>query len=153
MLSCNRLHHSSPSATLHCGVREKLLRGEWPANRPVGYIYDHEKRNIVPDPKQAKIVQTVFEEFSAGNRSLLWVADRLAEFGILSQNGKPWSKALAHNFLTNRLYMGVMVWNGESFEGKFKPLITHELFTESRRGFSKSEQTEKEHEKAITLLF
>ena len=120
------IHHKRDVAR---GVREKLLRGEWPANRPVGYVYDHDRHNIVPDPKRAKIVQTIFEEFSAGTHGLLWVSDRLAEFGIVSQGGKPWSKALAHNFLTNRLYMGVMVWNGEAFEGKFKPLISHELFT------------------------
>src|SRR5438477_9937903 len=35
------------------GQREKLRRGEWPGAKPVGYIYDHRLRNIVPDPKKA----------------------------------------------------------------------------------------------------
>ena len=147
------IHHKRDVAR---GVREKLLRGEWPANRPIGYIYDHNRHNIVPHPKEAKIVQTVFEEYGTGTHGLLWVSERLAEFGIVSRNGSPWSKALAYNFLTNKLYMGVMVWNGEAFEGKFKPLVTHELFTKVGKVLkirSKPRKTRKGHHFAFRGLF
>ena len=110
------------------GRDEKLLRGEWPGARPIGFIYDHDKRNIVPDPKRAKYVQTIFEEVAAGTRGLVWVSDRLASFGIKNRSGKQWSKSQCHSFLTNRLYMGIMDWNGETYEGKFKPIVTPELF-------------------------
>ncbi len=110
------------------GVREKLLSGGWPGQRPLGYVYDHAHRNIVPDPEKAHIVSTVFEEFAQGDRSLLSTSDRLASFGVLTPSGKQWTKSKVHDLLTNRLYMGVMVWNGETFEGKFKPLVTPELF-------------------------
>src|SRR6266478_1116287 len=39
------------------GNQEKLRRGEWPGSKPLGYVYDSRLRNIVPDPKRAKIVQ------------------------------------------------------------------------------------------------
>ena len=110
------------------GVEEKLLRGEWPGQKPIGYIYDHDLRNIVPDPKRAKIVSTIFEEVSGGRHGLLWVSDRLAEFGVVNKSGKQWSKSQIHGFLTNRLYMGVMVWKGKTFEGKYKPIVSTELF-------------------------
>jgi site-specific DNA recombinase len=111
------------------GVEEKLLRGEWPgASKPVGYIYDHNLRNIVPDPKRAKIVATIFEEVSSGRHGLLWVSDRLAAFGIVNQSGKQWSKSQIYGFLTNRLYMGIMAWKDKVFEGKYKPIVSAELF-------------------------
>jgi site-specific DNA recombinase len=119
------IHHRRDVAR---GVREKLRRGEWPGPRAVGYIYDHDRRNIVPDPKRAQIVETVFQEVNAGRRGLMWVSDRLAQFGIRNQSGQQWSKSQVHKFLTNRIYTGVMVWNGEVYEGKYKPLIPIELF-------------------------
>jgi DNA invertase Pin-like site-specific DNA recombinase len=119
------IHHKRDVAR---GVREKLLRGEWPGQKPVGYIYDHRLRNIVPDKKRAKIVETIFQEVSGGRYSLLAVSDRLAQFGIRNKSGKQWSKSQIHGFLTNRLYTGVMVWSGETFEGKYKPIVSPELF-------------------------
>jgi hypothetical protein len=111
------------------GVDEKLRRGEWPgANRPLGYLYDHRLRNIVPDPKTAKIVQAVFAEHSKGNFSLLAASEFLFSHGVKSRTGRPWSACAVHHFLTNRIYTGIMTWNGEVFEGKFKPLISPELF-------------------------
>jgi site-specific DNA recombinase len=115
------------------GVEEKLLRGEWPGQRPMGYVYDHSLRNIVPDPKRAKIVRTIFEEICDGRRGLAWVSDRLAQFGVLTRNGKQCSDSHAHGFLTNRLYAGVMVWGGRVFEGKYKPIISQELFNKVQR--------------------
>ena len=138
------------------GVREKLLKGGWPGNAPIGYLQDKNIRNIVPDPKRAKIVQTIFEEFSTGTHSLLWVADRLAGFGIVSKGGKPWSKSLAHGFLTNPLYMGIMVWSGETFEGKFKPLVSPELFAKVGAALkvrSKPRKTRKGHNFPFCGLF
>jgi hypothetical protein len=119
------IHHKRNVAR---GIEEKLLRGEWPGQKPVGYIYDHELRNIVPDPKRAKIVLTIFEEVSGGRHGLLRVSDRLAEFGVVNKSGQKWSKSQIHGFLTNRLYMGVMVWKDEVFEGKYKPIVSAELF-------------------------
>ena len=110
------------------GVEEKLLRGEWPGAKPLGYIYDHDKRNIVPDKKRAKVVETIYQEVSNGRCGLVAVSDRLAFFGVRNRSGKQWSKSQVHSFLTNRLYMGIMVWSGETFEGKYKPLVSPELF-------------------------
>ena len=112
------------------GVREKLLRGEWPGAKPIGYIYDHglRRNDIVPDKKRAKIVETIFQEVSSGRHGLLAVSDRLAQFEIWNKSGKQWSKSQIHGFLTNRLYTGIMVWSGETFEGKYKPLVSPELF-------------------------
>ena len=120
------IHHKRDVAR---GIREKLLRGEWPGGkRAVGYVYDRDRRNLVPDPKRAKIVQTIFLEFSTGRYGLLWASDRLAQFGILNESGKQWSKSQVHGLVTNRIYIGVMEWGGETFEGKYKPIITPELF-------------------------
>jgi len=52
------------------GNRAKLRRGEWPGQKPFGYVYDHRLRNIVPEPKEAKIVKKIYEEFATGRHTL-----------------------------------------------------------------------------------
>ncbi|MDE3066402.1 MAG: recombinase family protein, partial [Verrucomicrobiota bacterium] len=85
-------------------------------------------RNIVPDPKKWKVVKTIFEEYSTGTHGLVSISRRLLELGIKSGNGKPWSKDSVRWFLSNRIYIGVMEWKGETYEGKYKTFISRELF-------------------------
>jgi site-specific DNA recombinase len=111
------------------GVQEKLRRGEWPGGmKPLGYMYDDRLRNIVPDPKTAPIVHTIFAEYAEGRHGLLSVSDRLFALGVMSRSGRPWSKYAVWQFLTNRIYIGIMEWSGELYEGKYKTLITPETF-------------------------
>ena len=147
------IHHKRDVAR---GVEEKLLRGEWPGQKPVGFIYDHSLRNIVPHPKQGKIVGTIFEEASSGTRGLTWISNRLAQLGVLTKSGKPWSDSQVYNLLTNRLYMGVMLWNGEVFEGKYKPIVSQELFHKVQRALkirSKPRRTRVGHNFPFCGLF
>ncbi len=120
------------------GVDEKLRRGEWPgSNKPLGYVYDHRLRNIVPDPKKAEIVQIVFEEYADGKHSLLSVSERFFELGVKSRTGRPWSAAAVHHVLTNRIYMGVMKWDGEVFEGRYKTFISLKLFADVQKALTR----------------
>jgi len=110
------------------GIEEKLLGGAWPGCRTFGYAYDHEKKNLVPHPKHGKIVTRIYEEYAAGGRGLVWVADRLAQLGIVTKRGDPWPKSKVHDFLTNKIYVGIMAWNGRDYEGRYEPLVSPELF-------------------------
>ncbi len=110
------------------GTDEKVRRGEWPGKKPLGYIYDSRLRNIVPDPKAAPVVRTLFEEYADGIHSLDSAARRLFALGVRSRSGAQWSDSAVHHFLSNILYVGLMNWCGETFEGKYKPLISMELF-------------------------
>ncbi|KKU15809.1 MAG: Recombinase, partial [Candidatus Jorgensenbacteria bacterium GW2011_GWA2_45_9] len=82
------------------GNRAKLRRGEWPGQKPFGYIYDHRLRNIVPEPKEAKIVKKIYEEFATGRHTLKSISARLAELG----GGKARSNYSIENLLTNDRY-------------------------------------------------
>ena len=45
----------------------------------------------------------------------------------------PWSKFSVWQFLTNRLYIGVMEWKGEIYEGRYKTFISPNLFNKVQR--------------------
>ncbi len=116
------------SENLRRGVRAKLRRGEWPGQKPLGYLYDHRKRNIVPDPEKALIVKKVFEEYATGKHNLQSIATRLSSLGVASRAGKPWSNSAIVHLLTNQLYCGLMKWLGEVYEGNYEPLVSRATF-------------------------
>ena len=122
-------HNLSFSKGLARTRDEKLRRGQWPGSlSPLGYVFDHMTKNIALHPGEAEIVRTIFAEVATGRVGLDAAGRRLAELGVKSRGGIPYSKSVMRKILTNRLYVGIMVWKGQAYEGKFKPIIPLELF-------------------------
>jgi site-specific DNA recombinase len=122
-------HILSMSRNLKRTYDEKLKRGQWPKGKAVvGYVFDHRVKNIAPHPEKAKIVRNLFEEFSKGRLGFASGAQWLLVRGVGARSGKPYSKSQMQKLLSNRLYMGLMEWNGETYEGKFTPIIPADLF-------------------------
>ena len=151
-LSNAKYYIDNLSENVRRGNRAKLRRGEWPGQKPFGYVYDHRLRNIVPEPREAKIVKIVFQEYATGKHTLRSIAHHLAELA----KGKVKSNHAIELFLQNELYMGVMKWNDEAHEGKFQPLITKRLFTKVEdvlRERSKPRKTKSKHDFPLRGLF
>jgi len=74
-----------------------------------GYSYNREtgKREIIPD--QARVVRRIFEDF-VNNGSLVAVANRLNESGILTFSGGKWHPATIYHMLQNETYTGTSVY-------------------------------------------
>jgi len=128
-LSNAKYYIDNLSENVQRGNRAKLRRGEWPGQKPLGYIYDHRLRNIVPEKRKAEIVKKVFEEFATGKHTYKSIANYLVSLGIKNRSGKPRCNFSIYGFLTNKLYMGVMKWKDEVYEGKYQPLISKQLFS------------------------
>src|SRR3989344_3966882 len=135
------------------GNRAKLRRGEWPGgNKAFGYIYDHRLRNIVPEPREAKIVKTIYEEYANGNHGLESIANRLAE---LTGKKRKSFYGIEH-LLRNKIYIGVMTWKGEVYEGSYKPIISQQLFAkvqETLNNRRKPRKSKKRHDLPFVGLF
>ena len=145
------------STNVKRGIREKLLRGEYAGGpKPLGYIYDRRRRNIVPDPKHAPIIRSIFERYATGDYSLKGVSAMLFESGIRSRTGKPFSNWSVDHVLTNRVYEGVLEWNGELFEGKYKLIMPRELFAKVQwvlKDKTKSRKVKTSHDFPLRGLF
>src|SRR3989344_3689445 len=151
-LSNAKYYVDSLSENVKRGNRAKLRRGEWPGQKPFGYIYDHRLRNIVPEPKQAKIVECVFQDYATGKYTLKSISVRLAELAKTKEK----SNYAIEVFLRNELYIGVMHWNDEAYEGKYKPLIKKQLFAkvaEVLNGRRKPRKSKHRHDFPFTGLF
>src|SRR3989344_4180662 len=151
-LSNAKYYVDNLSENVQRGNRAKLRRGEWPGQKPFGYVYDHRLRNIVPEPKEARIVKQIYEEFASGKHTLKSISIRLAEIS----GEKLKSNYAVEYLLTNDLYIGVMKWNKESYEGKYKPLISQQLFAKVQDAFNDRRRPRKSkvrHDFPLTGLF
>ena len=126
--SQSKYYTDNLSENVKRGIRQKLKRGEWSWFAPTGYLNNPHTRNIDPDPEKAPIVRRAFELYSTGEYTLDAIKDFLKAQGLCSRTGKAMCKAGVQTMLQNPIYYGVMRANGEYHEGKFKPLITRELF-------------------------
>ena len=85
-------------------------------------------RTIEPEPTKSRCVVKAFEEFSQGRHTLESLGQRLSFWGVVSGTGKPICKATLQRMLTNKVYLGIIVHNGESYEGGFPAIVSRATF-------------------------
>ena len=112
------------------GWAEKLAQGHMPSRPPVGYTtaLQNGKRIHVPDPKTSRIVRKAFELYLQPNESTTTIWAFLNQTGVRTYNGKPLAQSAVHKLLLNSYYMGVISFNGETYQGAHQPLISKRLF-------------------------
>ena len=152
----SKYYSDNLSENVKRGFRQKLRRGEWPAKAPLGYVNNSKTRNIEPDLVKAKIITKAFEEYSQGKHTLESLGKRLAEFGLVSKNGTPLAKATIQRMLTNLAYIGLIQQKGETYEGKYQPIISKKLFEKVQqklRERAKPRKSKKRHNFPFIGLF
>ena len=120
----SKYYSDNLSENVKRGKRQKLRRGEWPGRAPFGYINDQRTRNITIDPIKAKIVKIAFKEYGEGGHTLASLGNRLSELGATGKTGRNICKATLTRILTCKAYIGMISYNGESYEGNFEPIVS-----------------------------
>jgi hypothetical protein len=114
------------------GMLEKARQGLYPSNAPFGYvnITDSNLRKIIlPHPLNGPLVTQIYAWYASGEYSLSGIYDRLNnEFSSVFENKRKMTRSCVHKLLTNPIYYGDFVWNGEYYRGTHDPLISRELF-------------------------
>ncbi len=110
------------------GLYFKVRRGDWPGYAPFGYKNDRNTRKIEVDSKEAKLVKIAFKKFATGEFSMADIRNLFFRDGIKRKNGKSLHLNQIRDLLTRSFYYGLMVYHGETYEGKHKPLVTKKLF-------------------------
>ena len=110
------------------GMTEKASQGIWPSCAPVGYLNvlaENGKRGVVVDPERGPIVTRCFELYSTGDYSLSQLAKWARTTGFtFRKSGRPLNKATIHVMLHNRIYTGDFDWDGRTYKGLHRPLVS-----------------------------
>ena len=116
------------SENIRRGIRQKLQNGIWPAWAPLGYMNDKNARNIVVDKVRAKLIRKTFEMYATGEYPLAQIRKIINSLGLVGKKGKMLSVSNYQYMLKNKIYYGVIGYNGELYDGKHEPIITKKLF-------------------------
>ena len=110
------------------GMKERLKKGIWVWQAPLGYCRTEKGGNIVPDPKLAPYIKMAFEEYAKGTHTFQSLANFLNARGLVSRYGKPVIFQMVEKILKNPIYCGIIkVWDTET-KGAFEPIIDENLF-------------------------
>lgn len=113
----------------------KRRNGEITGNPPIGYknVYDNtgKRIDIIPDSQNAHYIQKMFELYASGNHSTLTLRQEMIKIGLRSKAGKKLALSMIDKILNDTFYYGVAYSRTKkiSWDHKYKPLITKELFT------------------------
>ncbi|MGB0372126.1 MAG: recombinase family protein [Opitutales bacterium] len=120
---------------------EKLARGEWISQAPIGYLNQRDdsckrhgrgRAEIIVDPERAPLVKQLFERYATGCYSIFQLVKFSKEIGLTNSRGKKGhlTKSHVHKILNNPFYHGVMRLRstGEEFPHIHEALISKSLF-------------------------
>ena len=111
-------------------IRDKIAaskaKGMWMGGVvPLGYRV--EARRLLVEPREAKIVRRMFEEFVAC-RSTTELVRALQRDGIASRKGTAFSKQMLWKLLNNRIYLGEIMHKGKAYPGQHTAIIDQPLW-------------------------
>ena len=118
------------SENIKRGIRQKLRNGIWPAWAPLGYINDKNARCIAVDKEKAKYIKRAFEIYATGEYPLAQIRKIINSLGLVGKKNKVLSVSNYQYMLKNKIYFGMIEYNGELYDGKHEPIITKKLFDE-----------------------
>jgi len=113
------------------GMRDATREGRYVWLAPIGYKNTKigGKANIIKS-EMAPIVKNAFELVATNMHAIDEVWRMSSEIGLLSNNGKPFSRSYFYKMLKNELYAGWIIKFKERHKGIFEPIISEPLFAQ-----------------------
>lgn len=113
------------------GIDEPVRQG-WPAGTAAyGYrnVRGNREEPIQPHPERSKTVVRIFELCATGSMTLDRLADQLDREGHVYRRSRPrFGRTTLSYILSNRIYIGEILWRGNVYQGAYKPLIDRATF-------------------------
>lgn len=127
-----RFYTNNLSEEVKKGQRAKIEAGWIPCGQKFGYITDGEKghKTHTQDEKTAPFIKRAFELYNTGNYTVKRLVETMYKEGLRNRNGNKINKSTFHRLMSDPFYCGIILWNGQEFAGKHKPIISEQLFNE-----------------------
>lgn len=141
MILCSqaKLENDNKSINVKRGMRARCEMGLWPVQPPTGYRKPNQrlaKCEVEIDPERADTIRQIFEKISYEKWSVSKVHAWLRyDLNFKTHRGFHLSLGNVFKIINNTFYYGRFEFpqgSGVWYEGKHKPIITKELFDETR---------------------
>jgi site-specific DNA recombinase len=111
------------------GMTQKALQGKGHLGCPAPYGYKYSDHEIIVNEEEAIIVRDIFR-MAANMCSLGQICEHLDSIKAQTRFGGEWQRATVHGILTNRIYLGKLIWDDIEQEAPHLRLIDDALFNE-----------------------
>jgi site-specific DNA recombinase len=116
------------------GMERKASTGAWVGGyRPFGYEPDSESGILVPKEDEAPLVPVIFDLYANKRLGARAIASWLNERGHRTRRSKPWSHTAVITVLTNRVYIGEILFRGRHHRAPHPSLVDADLFEAARQ--------------------
>jgi len=109
------------------GQTVRARRGLPHARVPFGYRNGEEGVGEPYEP-EAEVVRQMFDMYASGRHTGEQIAAELNRAGYLAPSGRSWYDAGVMAVVKNSFYMGMVRYQGKSYPGKHKPLVSKAIF-------------------------
>jgi site-specific DNA recombinase len=145
MFGQSKYYSDALSENVKRGNRTKLERGWRPNHAPLGYRNDKESRTIVPDPERFPLIKRMFRMALGGTPVRTICETARNEWGLRTPQrkrigGKPIALSSTYKVLSNPFYAGLIRWNGLTYQGAHKPIVSLAEFDEVQRLLHKGDK-------------
>ncbi len=71
---------------------------------------------LVPGPdEEVQVVRSIYDQFNKNGKREQEIANSLQSQNVTSESGRPWTRTMVHQILTNEKYIGNNIYNRKSF--------------------------------------
>jgi site-specific DNA recombinase len=117
------------SSRVSSGKKSLARRGYWIGEPPIGYVVNKDTKRLEEDAAFSAIPRLIFQLYTEEGLGTLRIAEFLNARGMVTKNGKRWSRVTVNRVLRNPAYTGDVVY------GRTRNLLKR-TFDES--GYTKS---------------
>ena len=115
---------------------QKRRNGEWCGKPRLGYKnidLENGKKDIVPDPERAHLIQKLLELYATGNHSITTLWQEVTKLGLRSPEGQKIARSTIELILKDSFYYGMAVSKKYGqYPHRYQALITRDLFDRCR---------------------
>jgi site-specific DNA recombinase len=116
------------------GMTKKASQGGWNGGaRPFGYDYNRESGCLQVNQDEASVVQDIFDMYVSRRMGTTSIARRLNDRGIRTKQGSLWRADAVITMLSNRAYLGEVLFRDQSYEGKHPPIVSASTFENANK--------------------
>jgi site-specific DNA recombinase len=115
------------------GMSSKVDKGWRPCKAPIGYVNDYTglkgEKKIFIDKDRFDTIRKMWDLLLSKECPVLEILDVATnKWGLRQANGLKLGLTATYKIFTNKFYYGEFDWNGETFKGNHKPMITEEEY-------------------------
>ena len=129
------------------GLRAKIQQGWVPSLAPLGYLNDKNAGTIIKDPDRFTLVRRMWDLMLKGDSSPHKILEIATEkWGFRTRKfkragGGPVARSAIYKLFQNPFYYGSILYHGELFPGRHKPMITKSEFDRVQEMLSQTSNT------------